>query len=124
LDIRQMRPINGKKRTRRLMILPEIGPVDGRLRPAHKFREMAEGMAADRGGRDQLTRGEEALIRRAAGLEVLADLIEEKLVRGEDVSVVDYGNVVSRQTRVLQVLGLERKARNVTLDGYIKDAGE
>lgn len=110
-----MGPANGRKKLRRLMILPEIGAVDGRTRPALKFREMAEGMASDRGGREMLSRGEEALIRRAAGLEVLADQIEEKLINGEDISVVDYGNVVARQTRVLQTLGLDRRARTVNL---------
>jgi hypothetical protein len=110
-----MRPANGNKKLRKLMILPEIGAVDGRTRPALKFREMAEGMAADRGGRDTLTRGEEALIRRAAGLEVLADQLERQLLLGEDISVVDYGNVVARQTRVLQTLGLDRRARDVNL---------
>jgi len=99
------------------MVLPEIGRVDGRTRPALRFREMAEGMASDRGGRDMLTRGEEALIRRAAGLEVLADQIEEKLVNGLDIDIGDYANVVGRQTRVLLALGLDRKARDVTLLG-------
>jgi hypothetical protein len=97
------------------MILPEIGPIDGRRRAAGRFREMAEGMASDRGGRETLTRGEEALIRRAAGLEVLADLIEERMLNGQDIDISDYANVVGRQCRVLQALGLDRRARPVNL---------
>jgi hypothetical protein len=119
-----MRPINGDKKRRRLMLLPEIGPIDGRRRPALRFREMAEGMASDRGGRDMLTRGEEALIRRAAGLEVLADQIEERLVNGQDIDISDYANVVGRQTRVLLALGLDRRAKTVELGSYLAEKGQ
>jgi hypothetical protein len=91
--------------------LPEVGLIDGRRRPALLFREVAEAMIVDRGGKDLLTGSEQQLIRRAAGLTVLADQIEEKLVRGGAIVVSTYANFIGRKCRVLLALGLDRRAR-------------
>jgi hypothetical protein len=113
---RPMRRANGKASARRVMVLPEIGPVDGRTRPAILYREVAGAIAGDLGGLDQLSRAQRELVKRCAGLAVLADRVEERLVKGEAVDVTEYATMVSTQSRVLRVLGLKRVPRDVTPD--------
>jgi hypothetical protein len=52
-----MRPANGNKRSRKLMIVPEVGPIDGRTRPAILYKEVAGAVAADLGGAEHLPAG-------------------------------------------------------------------
>jgi hypothetical protein len=114
-----MRQANGNKTSRRVMILPEIGPIDGRTRPAIMYREVACAVAEDLGGKDQLSRAQLELVKRAAGLAVLADQVEHRLVNGEAVDATEYATVVGTQSRVLRTLGLKRAARDVTtLEAY------
>jgi hypothetical protein len=111
---RRLRPPNGRLPRRRVLILPEIGAVDGRTRPAMLYKEVAGAVADDLGGVQHLTRAQKELVKRAAGLAVLADQVEERLVNGESVDVTEYATVVGTQSRVLRTLGLRRVARDVT----------
>jgi hypothetical protein len=104
------------------MVLPEAGPIDGRTRPAVLFREVAGQIAEDRGGVSQLSRGEMSLVRRAAGLEVVANALELRLVQGEEIDVSAYAMVCARQCRVLATLGLARRARDVSPPDPLKYA--
>jgi hypothetical protein len=117
-----MKPMNGMKARRRCMILPEIGAIDGRTRPAMLYREVAQAIAEDRGGAGQLSRGEMSLVRRAAGLEVVANAMELHLVNGEEIDVSAYAMVCARQCRVLATLGLARRARDVSPPDPLKYA--
>jgi hypothetical protein len=106
------------------MVLPEIGPVDGRTRPAIMYREVACAVAEDLGGKDQLSRAQLELVKRTAGLAVLADQHEERLLRGAEIDVTEYTGIVSTQSRVLRILGLKRLARDVTtLEAYAAKKG-
>jgi hypothetical protein len=109
-----MRPANGEARRRRLMILPELGPIDGRSRPAILFRGVAAAVASDLGGRDRLTRAQLELVRRVAGLSVLADQIEWRIVNGQPIEVLEYTSIVGTQSRVLRSLGLKRVPKDIT----------
>jgi hypothetical protein len=120
-----MRRANGNCRSRQVMILPEIGPVDGRTRPAIKFRETAGALASDLGGADQLTRAQMELVRRVSGFAVLADQIEEQLCRGELVDLEAYVAVAGTQARILRTLGLKRLTKPVpTLAEYLEQRGD
>jgi hypothetical protein len=96
------------------MTLPEVGPVDGRTLPALYYRELAAQLISDKGGADRITRAQRELIRRAAGLGVLADQYEGKIVNGEPIDAAEYTGIVGTQSRILRVLGLGRVARDVT----------
>jgi hypothetical protein len=109
-----MHRANGSYRHRKLVVLPEIGPVDGRTRPAILYKEVAAAIVADLGGLNFITRAQRELVKRASGLAVLADRIEEELVNGRPVDLSEYTLVVNSQARVLRVLGIERIARDVT----------
>jgi hypothetical protein len=110
-----MRRANGNSRARKVMILPEVGPVDGRTRPAIKFRETAAALADDLGGVEALTRAQMELIRRASGFAVLGDQVEERLVRGEEIAIDQYVNIAATQSRILRSLGLKRVPKDVTI---------
>jgi hypothetical protein len=118
-----MRRANGNSRARKVMILPEVGPVDGRTRPAIKFRETAGALASDLGGADQLTRAQMELVRRVSGFAVLGDQIEERLLRGETIEIETYVAIAGTQSRILRTLGLRRVAKDVTLRREAEEAG-
>jgi hypothetical protein len=118
-----MRPANGGFKRRRLMILPEIGAVDGRTRQAHLYKEVACAIAEDLGGADQLSRAQKELVKRAGGLAVLADLTEERIVKGEEVDVNEYTNIAMTQSRILRTLGLKRVPNDVTVLREDREAG-
>jgi hypothetical protein len=109
----RIRRVNGRRQYSRKLILPYLGAVDGRTRPAQLFQEIAEAIATDRGGQDLLTKAEFELARRAAGCGVLADDYEQKLIRGEPIDVLGYVQVCGRQCRILVALGLDRRMRPI-----------
>ena len=96
--------------------LPGVGMVDGRTRLAQHYGQSVADIAADLGGESELTRAELELVRRAAGLAVLAGTAEAKLLAGEDVDVAELVAVGNAQRRILATLGLERRQKDVTPD--------
>ena len=104
-----------------LTSLPILGLIDGRTRPALAFKAAVADFISDLGGDAAVSRAELELIRRAAGLSVLAAQLEGEIVGGEDVNVERYVTVINAQRRVLVTFGLKRRARDVTppLDGYL-----
>ena len=61
-----------------------------------------------------MSRAELELIRRAAGLSVLAAQIEADIVGGEEVNVERYTAAINAQRRVLVTLGLKRRVPDIT----------
>ena len=62
-----------------------------------------------------------ALCKRAAGLECELEQMEGRMSLGEEVSLDEYGRAASHLRRILETLGLDRRARDVTLDGVELD---
>jgi hypothetical protein len=118
-----VRPANGEIKRRKLMILPELGPIDARSRTAGLFREIAAALANDLGGKDALSKAQIELLRRASGLGVLADRIEHKLVTDKPIDPAEYVNIAAAQSRILRSLGLKRVPRDVTLRLEDQEAG-
>ena len=63
-----------------------------------------------------------ALCKRAAGLECELEQMEGRMSLGEEINLDSYGRAASHLRRILETLGLERKARDVTLgdDGALQ----
>lgn len=101
---------------RRTTLLPEVGEIDGRTRPAVLFKQLASEMAADLGGADRLSRAQLELVRRSAGLAVLCGQMEADLLTGGAVDAERYSALINALSRVLVRLGLKRVPRNVTPD--------
>jgi hypothetical protein len=102
-------------------ILPGI---DGRLPAARRYRDLCAALCIDQGGADHMSEARTQLCRRFAGLSVLAESLEAKLVSGATIDVVEYSHLTSTLTRVVARLGINRVARDLTptLAQYIEQA--
>jgi len=85
---------------------------------ARRFHDLVQGHISDLGGRSILSEAQFALCKRAAGLECELEQMEGRMSLGEEVDLDAYGRGASHLRRILETLGLERKARDVTLDGH------
>ena len=97
-----------------------IDTVDGRSREARRFRDVYGDLVAHLGGTDYATEPQKHLARRAAALVVWAEMAETKLAAGEALDVQNYTTSANTLRRLLQDIGLQRVARDITpsLQGY------
>lgn len=91
-----------------------LSEVDGRSAPARRYRDLIHLITSDLGGADQISEAEQQLVRRAAGLSVCCELTEASLVNEEPINGEDYVRAINGLVRVLSVLGLKRRPRDVT----------
>ena len=84
---------------------------------ARRFHDLVLGHVSDLGGRATMSEAQFALCKRAAGLEAELEQMEGRLSLGQEVDLDCYGRAASHLRRMLESLGLERKARDVTPDG-------
>jgi hypothetical protein len=84
---------------------------------ARRFHDLVHGHISDLGGRRIISEAQFALCKRAAGLECELEQMEGRMSLGEEINLDSYGRAASHLRRILETLGLERKARDVTLDG-------
>jgi len=56
-----------------------------------------------------------SVAKRAAGLECELEQMEGRLSQGEEINLDSYGRAASHLRRILESLGLERKARDALL---------
>jgi hypothetical protein len=108
---------NGKASTkgqRCSLDVPGLGLIDGRTREAKLYGMTVADIASDLGGTDELSRAELELIRRAAGLSVLAALAESRLLSGDNIDISELVSVGNAQRRILATLGLQRRQKDVT----------
>jgi hypothetical protein len=89
---------------------------------ARRFHDLVQGHISDLGGRRITSEAKFALCKRAAGLECELEQMEGRLSLGEEINLDSYGRAASHLRRILETLGLERKARDVTLgdDGALQ----
>jgi hypothetical protein len=73
------------------------------------------GHASDLGGRDTLSAAQFSLVRRASAIECELELMEGKLSKGDEVDLDVFTRTSSHLRRILETLGLERRAKDVTL---------
>ena len=68
----------------------------------------------DQGGLDRLSETRVQLIRRFAAAACLAEQLEARLVRGDQIDIQEHSLLVSTMVRVAQRLGVDRRAKNIT----------
>lgn len=93
--------------------------LDHRGAWARRLRDLVNSHCADLGGQDALSSAEQALVRRAAMLCLQLELMESQFARNEDgqassKQLDSYGRTVGNLRRVLETLGLGRRAKDVT----------
>jgi hypothetical protein len=88
--------------------------TDGRSASYRRFKDLVEDIAADLGGKQNLSEGQRQLIRRAAMLSAECERQEALAARGEaEFNCELYGMMCDRLGRLFGRLGLERVARPV-----------
>ena len=109
-------PTAGKAQARsRLSNGRDVLPgVDGRSVVARRYRDIIGAVVSDQGGAEHLSEARLQLIRRFSAASVLAEQMEARLARGEEINIQEYSLLVSTMVRVAQRIGIERRARNVT----------
>ena len=88
--------------------------LDGRTAAAKRARDLVDAIEADLGGADRLSEGERQLVQRAALLGALLADVKFRWVGGEPIDTTAYCTVINAQRRVLETIGLHRRALDVT----------
>jgi hypothetical protein len=80
---------------------------------ARRFHDLCIGHVQDAGGRDVLSEAQFALCKRAAALECELEQMEGRMSRGDQVDLDKFGRAASHLRRILEALGLERRAIDI-----------
>jgi hypothetical protein len=98
--------------------------LDGRSAPARRFRDLQASIASDLGGADNCTELQIQLIRSAAGLTILREVLDVRTLNGEQVDTRRYCRIINTLGRIATSLGLSRVPReiNSTADTADRDA--
>jgi hypothetical protein len=91
-----------------------LGDVDERTPEARRWRDVAYSLAADLGGPDHLSTAQTALVRRSATLVVQCEMDEALLAGGKTFDDQRFLARVNTLRRVLDTLGIERQAKDIT----------
>ena len=98
--------------------------VDGRSAWVRRAKELISDHTSDLGGIDNVSAAERSIIRRACVLTVELERMERTFTLAGEASAEDldiYARVAGNLRRLLEAVGLQRRARNVmpTLDQYL-----
>ena len=88
--------------------------VDGRSLLARRYRDIASQIVADQGGLSYLTESRLQLIRRFTAAACIAEQIEAKLAKGEEIDVAKHALLCSTMVRVANRIGIDRIARDIS----------
>jgi hypothetical protein len=95
-------------------ILPD---VDGRSIVARRYRDISAQILADQGGLEQCSESRLQLIRRFAAAAVLAEQMEARLAKGEQIDISEHSLLCSTLTRLATRLGIDRVPKPVMSSG-------
>ena len=88
--------------------------VDERSLTARRYREVSAAITSDLGGETHLSEAQDQIVRSAAGLVVMREALDARVVNGEQVDVAEYCRISNSLRRLLATIGLERRAHDVT----------
>ena len=88
--------------------------LDGRSATARRYRDLVNAFVADMGGLECCSEIRLGLVRRLAATTVQAEMLEARMVNGEEIDISQLCTLASTTVRLSQRLGLERKQRDVT----------
>jgi hypothetical protein len=90
--------------------------IDGRSAWARRFRDLIQLHTADRGGVENITEAERALIRRASTIIVECERLETRFAINEGAKRYEletYQRASNSLRRLLETLGIKREARTI-----------
>ena len=117
-------PKNGKGTGK--VRLASLADLDQRTYAARRVRALMEGIETDLGGADYLSTGQRQLAQRAALLSAVLEHQEARWLEAGEIDLEEYTRGLNGLARILGMLGLERRARDVTTTAldYVKAHGE
>jgi hypothetical protein len=100
--------------------------LDGRTRARRQFDEIAEAIAADLGGTDNMSTIERELVEAFAGAALNVRAVNARVLLGENVDLTEQSVAISTMVRVASRLGTRRRPRDVTptLRQYLREPAE
>lgn len=90
--------------------------VDGRSIVARRYRDIYAALTSDQGGAQHLSEARTQLCRRFAAAAVIAEQMEARLARGEEIDLNDHALLSSTLVRLAQRIGVDRRARSIVPD--------
>src|SRR5262245_26709624 len=81
---------------------------------ARRYRDVITSLTNDLGGRAMIGEAKAALIRDCAALEIVLEKMRGRMSEGMNVDAEAYARIAAHRRRLLETLGLERVAREVT----------
>lgn len=102
--------------------------VDGRSRYSRRYREIFQDIIDDLGGFDNVSEAKIQLAKRAAMISLRCEAYEASFVNGDDNFASDYdlAKEVNALARILQLLGIERKSKEmgpISVSDYLNRGG-
>lgn len=91
-----------------------LADLDGRTRAAQLVSKMIDAITADLGGNDNLTAGEQLLVRNIALTAAMSEDLAARWLTGELIDPATFCTLGNAERRLLETLGLKRRARDVT----------
>ena len=88
--------------------------IDGRTKARRRFDAIAEGIAEDLGGEDQLSTVQRHLVEACAGAAVHVHDLNARLLLGEEVDITAHASAISTMVRIAARIGIHRVARDIT----------
>jgi hypothetical protein len=89
---------------------------DGRSPWSRRYRDLIAGHVSDLGGPEALSEAQQSLVRRASAIECELEQMEGQMSQGEEVNLDVFTRSASHLRRILETLGIERRARDITPD--------
>jgi hypothetical protein len=106
---RPKRPFSAVTSGRKLLLKGDVNSAWSR-----RYRDVIASLTSDLGGRDMIGEAKAALIRDCAALEIVLEKMRGRMSEGQNVDAEAYARIAAHRRRLLETLGLERVARDVT----------
>jgi hypothetical protein len=119
------RSTSGRQRKgRQLMRLKTLDALDSRTHAAAKAKALVSALESDLGGPDNVTVAERQIVQHAGVLGAVIEHQEALWLAGDEVDETALLAAVNCQRRLLETVGLRRRARDVTpnIHQYLKPA--
>jgi hypothetical protein len=90
--------------------------VDNRTMIARRFFDVCQAMISDAAGLDRCSEARLQLIRRFAAAAVMAEEMEARLAKGEQIDVAEHAQLSSTLVRLAARIGINRRIKPITPD--------
>lgn len=96
--------------------LMSLAALDGRTLAAKAIKSLVGALEEDLGGADRLSAAEREIVQRVALASAMLQHMEATWLAGSGIDTGAYTTLANTQSRLLKLIGLERRPRDVTPD--------